>query len=149
MKNTCYILLCLGAFSISTLCGADSPAKSASVEERLRETDLALTLHHYERVQMEAFEVKLKIDLLETDGEKTPEKRRKEAELLNKRASILSERVQELRLTALKLGEESTPRTALDREKAKLKELLTQYSAENPLVKRQQERIQHLEANAK
>lgn len=145
MKNSLLVLVCVVACSASNLCAADEEGKTVSVGARLRETDLALALHQYERVRMEAFDARLK--LLETEGQISPEEREKKVVSLEKRIAILGQRAEELRAHAIRLGEETT-RTALDIEKVKLKEMLNRFSAEHPSVKKQQERIRDLEANA-
>jgi hypothetical protein len=149
MKNRILILVCMVAWSVLSLRAADTDRKPVSADERLRETDLALTLQQYERVRMEAFDARLKLDLLETEGQMTPEDREKKIVSLEKKIMILRQRADELRAQAIKLGEDETPRTALDVEKSKLKEMLNRYSAEHPSVKKQQERIRDLEANTK
>jgi hypothetical protein len=53
---------------------------------------------------MEAFETRLKLDLLDTDEDITETVRKKRAELLTQRHDILQMRADELRDTALKLG---------------------------------------------
>ena len=104
MKNKLSILVCITALSVLPLIAGDAEAKSPSVEQRLRETDLSLAIRQYERVKMEAFETRLKLDLLDTDEDMTEAVRKKRAELLTQRHDILQMRANELRETALKLG---------------------------------------------
>jgi hypothetical protein len=108
MKTKLHILVCITALSVLPLLAGDSETKSVSVEQRFRETDLSLAIRQYERVKMEAFETRLKLDLLDTDEEMTETARKKRAELLTKRYEILQQRADELRSVALKLGEEIT-----------------------------------------
>jgi len=108
MKTRLHILVCITALSVLPLLAGDSESKSVTVEQRLRETDLSLAIRQYERVKMEAFETRLKLDLLDTDEEMTENVRKKRAELLAKRHDILQQRADELRSVALKLGEGTT-----------------------------------------
>src|SRR6185369_7759992 len=97
MKNKLRIVVCIMAVSVLSLWAADNENKSVSVEQRLREIDLSLTLRQYERVQMEAFETKFKLNLLETETEMTKSERDKKEALLNKKAEILWKLADELR----------------------------------------------------
>ncbi len=106
MKSRLLILLCVATFSIFPLWAADSEATSASIEQRLRETDLAIALRQYERVRMEAFEARLQLDLLDSQAEMSQDERKKRWVLLDKRDAILRERAQEIRQSILKLGDE-------------------------------------------
>ena len=106
MKNKLHILVCITALSVLPLWAGDSKSKTVSVEQRFRETDLSLALRQYERMQMEAFEARLKIDLLETEDKMTQSEREKTAELLAKRVAILKKRAAEFRDTAYKLEAE-------------------------------------------
>ena len=108
MKTKLHLLVCITALSVLPLLAGDSEIKSVSVEQRFRETDLSLAIRQYERLKTEAFETRLKLDLLGTDEEMTEASRKKRAELLTKRYEILQERAEELRLVALRLGEEIT-----------------------------------------
>jgi hypothetical protein len=106
MKHKLHILVCITALSVLPLLAGDSDTKSLSVEQRLRETDLSLAIRQYERVKMEAFETRLKLDLLDTDEEMSEAVRKKRTDLLAKRHAILEQRADELRATAHKLGDE-------------------------------------------
>jgi hypothetical protein len=112
MKNKLRILLCIMAVSVVPLWAADNENKSVSVEQRLREIDVSLALRQYERVQMEAFETNLKLELLDTEGEMTKSERDKKVALLEKKLSILQGRAQMLRETALQLESKISVATA-------------------------------------
>src|SRR4029450_2687350 len=101
MKSQLNTALCIAAFTMSAFCAADTENKSPDAEQRLREMDFSVTLHQYERVQMEVFEAKLKLDLLDAEEQMTQEERAKKAESLEKRVMILRQRAEELRNTAL------------------------------------------------
>ena len=62
---------------------------------------------------------------------------------------IFRERADELRKKALLLGEEGTRPGAVEKERAKLKEMRNRFSADHPGVKAQEERVQALEAKAR
>ena len=149
MKSKLHVLLCFAALSVTTLSAADGENKSVNAEQRLRETDLALTLHQYERVQMEVFEAKLQLDLLDAEGPTAREERKMKMESLQRKIMIFRERADELRKKALQLGEEGTRSTAVERGRAKLKEMRDRFSPDHPGVKAQQERVQALEAKAR
>ena len=149
MKNKLHVLLCIAAISVATLRAADGENKSGNAEQRLRETDLALTLHQYERVQMEAFEARLQIDLLDTEGQTARDERKTKIESLERRIAIFQKRAEQLRIRALELGEAGTRSTEVERERAKLKVMRDRFSADHPGVKAQEERVQALEAKAK
>src|SRR5262249_24176539 len=103
MKSKLYILICVTALSVLPLLAGDGEIKSVSVEQRLRETDLSLSLRQYERVKMEAFESILKLDLLETDEAMSETAKKKRRDLLTRRLDILTQRADQLRSTALQL----------------------------------------------
>jgi hypothetical protein len=105
MKNKLHVLVCIATLCVLPLLAGDGETKSLSVEQRLRETDLSLALRQYERVKMESFETRLKLDLLSTDDDITETVRIKRAELLERRRNILEQRAADLRNTALKLGD--------------------------------------------
>lgn len=105
MRNKLHILVCIAALCVLPLLAGDGETKSLSVEQRLRETDLSLALRQYERVKMESFETRLKLDLLGTDDDITETVRIKRAELLERRSNMLEQRAADLRNTALKLGD--------------------------------------------
>jgi hypothetical protein len=106
MKTKLHILVCITALSVIPLWAGDNESKTVSVEQRFREIDLSLALRQYERVQMEAFEVRLKLDLLDTEGELTPSEREKKGKLLEKRVAILQQRAAEIRETGYRLADQ-------------------------------------------
>ena len=106
MNNKLRILLCITVLSVLPLIAGDAETKSLSVEQRLREMDLSLTIRQYERLRMEAFETRLKLELLDTEEDMTETVRKKRAELLDKRYEILHRRASELRDTAIMLGDQ-------------------------------------------
>jgi len=112
MKNKLRIVVCIMAVSVLPLWAADNENKSVSVEQRFREIDLSLTLRQYERVQMEAFETRFKLDLLETETEMTKSERDKKEALLQKKADILLRLAHELREKAKMLESQSSVATA-------------------------------------
>ena len=107
MKNKLSLFLCVAMLSVIPVWAGDNETKPVSIEQRLRETDVALALRQYERVRMEAFEVRLQLDLLDTQSEMSEDERKKREVLLKKRDIMLHERAHELRQTILKLGDEA------------------------------------------
>ena len=106
MKAKLRVIICIIALSVIPLWAGDGESKTVSVEQRFRETDLSLALRQYERVQMEAFEARLNLDLLDTEGEITPSERDKKVKLLEKRVAILEQRAGDIRATAYRLAEQ-------------------------------------------
>ena len=106
MKSKLHVLVCMAALSGLPLMAGEGDTTPVSVEQRFRETDLSLALRQYERVKMEVFECRLKLDLLETDDEMTETARKKRRELLARRKDILEQRADQLRLDAHRLGEQ-------------------------------------------
>ena len=107
MKNKLHILVWITALTVLPLLAGDTETKPASVEQRLRDIDVSLALRQYERLKMEAFETKLKLDLLVTDEELTESARKKRADLLERRYDILQMRAFQLSDDARKLGAET------------------------------------------
>jgi len=103
MKNKLLILVCITALWALPLVAGDSQIKSSDVDQRLRETDLSLALRQYERVKMEAFETRLKLDLLDTEEGMTEVARKTRSELLRKRYETLIRSADELRELALNI----------------------------------------------
>ena len=108
MKATLHTLLCMTAVTVLPLLAGNGEPTSVPVEQRLLETDLSLAIRQYEHVQMEAFETRLKLDLLDTDEPMTDADRKRQAALLETRHLILQKRADELRAVTLKLALEIT-----------------------------------------
>jgi len=106
MKTKLPLLACIAVLSTLPLWAADGDGKRNPIEQRLREIDLSLTLRQYERVKMEVFETRLKMDLLDTEEELTEPARRKRRELLTARQEILLHRAAELRAVARDFAED-------------------------------------------
>jgi hypothetical protein len=105
MKTTLLIVLSVSLFSVCPLRGADPENNPPKVEQRLREVDLAIALKQYERVRMEEFDLSLKLESLQTDGEgQNPEARKKQERILLNKIAGLHQRGDELRELILKLG---------------------------------------------
>jgi len=96
MKAKLHIPVCITALSVLPLLAGNGETTSVPVQQRLLETDLSLAIRQYERVQMEAFETRLKLDLLDADEGMTDTDRKKRAELLAKRHLVLEKRVSRL-----------------------------------------------------
>ena len=74
------------------------------MEQRLRETDVAVTLKHYERVCSELMESRLKQDLFAVEGAGKPEERELQAKMLALRIDVLERYAKALREELLKAG---------------------------------------------
>jgi hypothetical protein len=74
------------------------------MEQRLRETDIAVTLKHYERVCSELMESRLKQDLHAVEAVGKPEEREQQAKLLTVRIDVLERYAKALREELLKAG---------------------------------------------
>ena len=103
MKNMLRILVCLTVLTVLPVFAGECQSHSCDVDQRLRETDLSLALRQYERVKMEAFETRLKLDLLDTEEGMTEVARKTRTELLRKRFETLIRNADELRELALNL----------------------------------------------
>ena len=101
MKNTLRLFVCITALTALPLFAGE--IKSSDVDQRLRETDLSLAIRQYERVKMEAFETRLKLDLLDTEEGLSEVVRKTRSELLRKRYEILLRSADELREFALSI----------------------------------------------
>ena len=78
--------------------------KRLSMEQRLRETDIAVTLKHYERVCSELMESRLKQDLIFVEGSAKPDEREQQAKMLALRIDVLERYAKALREELLKAG---------------------------------------------
>jgi len=78
--------------------------KRLSMEQRLRETDIAVTLKHYERVCSELMESRLKQDLISVEGSAKPDEREQQAKMLALRVDVLERYAKALREELLKAG---------------------------------------------
>jgi hypothetical protein len=83
---------------------AEPSQKRLSMEQRLRETDIAVTLKHYERVCSELMESRLKQDLISVEGSAKPEEREQQAKMLALRIDVLERYARALREELLKAG---------------------------------------------
>ena len=83
---------------------AEPSQKRLSMEQRLRETDIAVTLKHYERVCSELMESRLKQDLIGIEGTGKPEERELQAKMLALRIDTLERYAKSLREELLKAG---------------------------------------------
>jgi hypothetical protein len=101
MKMRLLAVFCVAAFSVSHLRATEDERPLPNAERRLREIDVSLALHQYERVQMELFETRLKLDLLPCEGDPSEKFRLQQTESLQKRIEILRARADALRQTAL------------------------------------------------
>ena len=116
MKMTLLLLLCVAALPAMTVRAADNAEKPAAkrgsaeaiaagrCKQRIAETDLNLAFRQYERVQMESFEAKLKLHLMDTVPDLTAAEWTKQKESLTMRISNLGERASELRKSIMILG---------------------------------------------
>jgi hypothetical protein len=116
MKKKLYLFLCITALSVLPLWADDASKpdapKTLTVEQRLREIDLSVTLREYERVKTELAETDLKRLLLQADGDLTEADLKKQAEVLMRRRDTLDMCAVELREEAKSLGNESTATVA-------------------------------------
>jgi len=83
---------------------AEPSQKRLSMEQRLRETDIAVILKHYERVCSDLMESRLKQDLISVEGSAKPEEREQQAHLLALRIDVLERYAKALREELLKAG---------------------------------------------
>lgn len=115
-KMKLLILLCMAALPATSVRAADNAENPAAkrcgveaiasgrCEQRLADTDLNLAFRQYERVQMEAFEAKLKLRSLDTVPDLADAERAKQAQLLERRISNLGHLANELRERIMILG---------------------------------------------
>lgn len=80
--------------------------KAASIEQRVREIDVAVALRTYEQIQTEMTKAQLQWRLMETDFELDDAERAKQVQGLRRRLENLSAFAQEIRM---KLQEMSKP----------------------------------------
>jgi hypothetical protein len=116
MKNKLNVLLCIMALSALPL-RAGEDLKPATVEQRLREVDLSLMLQQYERLQMNLFEARLQLDLLDTVSDLSDTARKKQSDLLQKKCDILVQHVDETRLRLHQLAALRGEETAVAKAK--------------------------------
>jgi hypothetical protein len=105
MKTVVALLCAASACAVLAPCAQAEPSqKRLSMEQRLRETDIAVTLKHYERVCSELMESRLKQDLLAVEATGKPEEREQQAKTLALRIDLLEHYAKALREELLKAG---------------------------------------------
>lgn len=106
--KTILILACLTILAASPVpvVAAEPPPKPANVEQRLRETDLAIALSQYEKVQMAAFEARLQLSLSDVKADLPEMEVKHQRETMERRIKILEELAANLRERILRMGRE-------------------------------------------
>lgn len=102
------ILLLACLVFLAPVAGAadETHPKTANVEQRLRETDLAIAFSQYEKVQMAAFEARLQLSLSATKADLPEQEVKHQRESMERRIKILEELAADLRAQILRLGRE-------------------------------------------
>jgi hypothetical protein len=104
--KTILILACLTALAASPVVAAEPPSKPANVEQRLRETDLAIALSQYEKVQMAAFEARLQLSLAGVKTDLPEMEVKQQRETMERRIKVLEDLAANLRERILRMGRE-------------------------------------------
>ena len=99
MKTTLAIITLLSALFVSPIVAADNDKAAPSIEERLIQTELSVTLKQYEKVLLLVQEAKLQAALVSAGSEATNEK---ESKALAVRTDVLLKEAADLRETAMK-----------------------------------------------
>ena len=97
MKTTLAIITLISALSASPLVAADNDKAAPSIEERLTQVELSVTIKQYEKVLLLEHEAKLQVALQNTGSEAINEKGRK---TLEARIAILHDQAEKLRAMA-------------------------------------------------
>jgi hypothetical protein len=98
MKTILVITIMLGTLSSAPIFGADLIPAKPTVEQRFQEADISLAIAQYEKLQMTAFEIRLKLEL------EPPGDDKQRAELAQK-AAMLREQAAQIRNETLKRAE--------------------------------------------
>jgi hypothetical protein len=88
MKTTLYILLCLLSLSRVSLRGAETNNASLSIDLKMLDIDINLSLAFYEKVQKQLMDLRFQEAL--ADAESRTDEEKKEDARMSRRAEVLS-----------------------------------------------------------
>ena len=104
MKATFAAIVIIGILLVVPTRAAGPNDKRLSMEQRLREADVAVALKHYERVCTELCEHRLRLELAAADEGGKPGERENQLKILTQKIDILERYAKNLLEELLKVG---------------------------------------------